>query len=327
MLWPSSPTARVVPMPKGPPMRRTTAPALAGLSATALLLSGCGSDSLDGSKSSASSGAAGASSKAAEVTKDDSLAKLVPAAIAKEGTLTIGSDASYAPNEFTAADGKTIQGMDIDLLNAVAAKLGLKLTFQNGDFGTLIGGVNAGKYPAAISSFTINAERLKTANMVQYYSAGTAWVTAKGNPKKLDPDNACGLTIGVQKDTVQQTDDLPERNKKCTAAGKKPITIVSEVAQSKVTADLIAGKVDGFAADSPVANWAVAKNDAKLEKVGSKYASAPYGIVVKKDNTAFAEAISKALEALDKDGTYKKILDAWSNGDGAVTSFPVNPKP
>ena len=52
-----------------------------------------------------------------------------------------------------------------------------------------------------------------------------------------------------------------------------------------------------------------------------------YGIVVKKDNTAFAEAISKALEALDKDGTYKKILDAWSNGDGAVTSFPVNPKP
>ena len=252
MLWPSSPTARAVPMPKGPPMRRTTAPALAGLSATALLLSGCGSDSLDDSKSSASSGAAGASSKAAEVTKDDSLAKLVPAAIAKEGTLTIGSDASYAPNEFTAADGKTIQGMDIDLLNAVAAKLGLKITFQNGDFGTLIGGVNAGKYPAAISSFTINAERLKTANMVQYYSAGTAWVTAKGNPKKLDPDNACGLTIGVQKDTVQQTDDLPERNKKCTAAGKKPITIVSEVAQSKVTADLIAGNTMLEPQDPPV---------------------------------------------------------------------------
>lgn len=304
---------------------------VAGLAAASMLtMTACGSDSLDDTKatgtSSGTASGATAASSAVDVTKDDALAKLVPDDIAKQGTLTIGTDASYAPNEFTAADGKTIQGMDVDLFTAVAKKLGLEVKFQNGDFGTLIGGVNAGKYPAAISSFTINAERMKTVNMVKYFTAGTSWVAAKGNPKKVDPENACGMTIGVQKDTVQHTDDLPARSKKCTDAGKKAINLVVEVAQSKVTADLMAGKIDAFAADSPVANWAVAKSEAKIEKIGDKYDSAPYGIAFKKSDTKFAEAVSKALESLQKDGTYTKTLGNWSNTDGAVDDFAVNPK-
>ena len=307
-------------------MRRSVISAGIASLGAAVVLSGCGSDSLDTAKSGASSAASSASSKAVEVSKDDSLAKLVPADIAKAGTLTVGTDASYAPNEFTAEDGKTIQGMDIDLLRAALEKLGLKADFQNGNFDSLIGGVTAGKYPVSISSFTINAERLKSVNMVQYFNAGTAWATAKGNPKKVDPNNACGLTVGVQKGTVQ-VDDLTARSKKCTDAGKPAITQVVEVEQSKVTTDLVAGKVDAFAADSPITAWAISKNSDKLEKVGSLYDSAPYGVVVKKDNEKFAEAISKAFEAMEKDGTYKKVLDNWNNGDGAATSFPVNPKP
>ncbi|MBZ4498432.1 ABC transporter substrate-binding protein [Dermacoccus sp. Tok2021] len=305
---------------------RTTTSAVAAFGAAALLLSGCGSDSLDDSKDSGSGGSSSSSSAAPAVKKDDALAKLVPADIAKMGTLTVGTDASYAPNEFTAADGKTIQGMDIDLLKAVAAKLGLKLTFQNGGFDSLIGGVTSNKYPLAISSFTINEKRMQQVSMVQYFNAGTSWATAKGNPKKVDVDKACGLTIGVQKGTVQADDDLPARNKNCVAEGKKANKLVVEAEQSKVTADLIAGKVDAFAADSPITAWAVAKNEDKLEKVGSVYEAAPYGIVVAKDQTKFAEALSKALESLEKDGTYKKILEQWNNGDGAVNEFPVNPK-
>lgn len=303
-------------------MRNLARAGIASASLLAFSLTACGSDNLS---SGGASSAASEAGKKVEVAKDDALAKLVPADIAKTGTLTVGTDASYAPNEFTAEDGKTIQGMDVDLLTAVANKLGLKVEFQNGNFDTLIGGVTSGKYPVSISSFTINADRMKSVTMVQYFNAGTAWASAKGNPKKVDAENACGMTVGVQKGTTQ-VDDLTARSKKCTDAGKQAIKQVVEVEQSKVTADLIAGKVDAFAADSPVTAYAVGKNSDKIEKLGATYDSAPYGIVVKKDNTAFADAISKALEALQKDGSYKKILDQWSNADGAVTSFPVNPK-
>lgn len=296
-----------------------------GSAAVAVLLTaalaGCGSDTLDpGGSPSASS----QTSVPVTVVKDDALAALVPDDVRKAGTLTVGTDASYAPNEFT-VNGNQIKGMDIDLLSAVASKLGLKLTFQNGNFDSLVGGVASSKYALGVSSFTINSDRLKQITMVQYFSAGTAWAVSKNSSKKVDPNDACGLTVGVQKGTVQ-VDDLTARSKKCTAAGKPAITQIVEDAQAKVTADLIAGKVDAMAADSPVANWAVAQNAQSLEKVGTMYDAAPYGIAFAKNDTKFAEAVSKALEALAKDGSYKKILANWSNTEGAVSQFPVNPQ-
>ena len=75
-----------------------------------------------------------------------------------------------------------------------------------------------------ISSFTINSDRLKQVNMVSYFNAGTQWATQPGNPKGIDPENACGKNVAVQTGTVQETDDLPVRQKKC---GSNKINILS----------------------------------------------------------------------------------------------------
>lgn len=299
----------------------TKASGLGAVTAVALMtaLSACGSDSL-------TTGSTGSSSPSASVTSggaDASLASMVPADIKSKGTLTIGSDASYAPNEYLEG-GTTVVGMDVDLFNAALAKLGLKGTWQNGNFDTLILGVTSGKYDAAASSFTINPDRMKQVTMISYFSAGSQWVTTKGNPNKVDPDNACGLTVGVQKGTVQ-VDDLTARSKKCTASGKEAITQVVEQDQSKVTADLVSGKVQAMVADSPVALYAVKQTGDKLEAVGKIYDSAPYGIVVKKDQTEFAKAIAAAFTAMEKDGSYKQILAKWGQESGAITTFEVNP--
>lgn len=287
---------------------------------SAAMLAGCGSDTLDpGGQTSASSH----SSVAVTVTKDEKLAALVPAELRNKGTLTVGTDASYAPNEFT-VDGNTIKGMDIDLLTAVASKLGLKLMFENGNFDSLIGGIASGKYDLGISSFTINNERMKQITMVQYLNAGTTWATTKNQTKQINTSAPCGLTVGVQKGTVQ-VDDIAAKDKACRAAGKPAIKSVVEDAQSKVTADLMAGKVDAMLADSPVANWAVAQNAEALKTTGQMYDAAPYGVAVNKSQKSFAEAVSKALAELEKDGTYQKILENWSYRDGSVSEFPVNP--
>lgn len=282
-------------------------------------LGACGSDSLEESSSSASS-----ATSEVKVEVDDKLAEMVPQEIKDKGTLKMGSDASYAPNEFLADDGKTVQGMDVEIFDAVAAKLGLKTKWSNGAFDALILGVDGGKYDAAVSSFTINDERKKQVNMISYFNAGTQWVTAKGNPKKVDPDNACGLSIGVQKGTVQ-VDDLEARSKECEKAGKEPIKSVVEQEQSKVTASLASGKVDAMLADSPIALYAVKQQVDSLEALGDIYDSAPYGIVVPKDQTEFADAIAEALKAIQEDGTYDTILKNWGNESGAVDEFAVNP--
>lgn len=292
--------------------------ALVGAIAVSFGLTACGSDSLGGSSSSSSS------TTSASVSADTKLAGMVPAAIKSKGTLTIGTDASYAPNEFLAADGKTVQGLDIDLTKAVLTKLGLKANFQNASFGTIQNGVQSGKYDMGVSSFTINKTRLQQVTMVSYFSAGTQWATKKGNPDKVDVNNPCGLTVGVQKDTVQ-VDDLTARSKKCTDEGKPGITQVVEQDQSKVTANLVSGKVKAMAADSPVTLYAVKTTNGAVETVGDIYDSAPYGLVLKKDQTDFGKALVEGLKAIKADGSYDTILKNWNNSSGATSTFEVNP--
>ncbi len=160
--------------------------------------------------------------------------------------------------------------------------------------------------------------------MVSYFTAGTQWVVPKGNPKKVDPDNACGLNVGVQKDTVQ-IEDLAARSKKCTDAGKEPIKQIVEDLQVKVNADVVSGKADAMAADSPVGLYAVKLTNGAVEALGESYDSAPYGYVLPKAETEFAAAIVDALKALDASGDYKKVLTKWGVESGAISDFAVNP--
>ncbi|HSO04378.1 MAG TPA: transporter substrate-binding domain-containing protein, partial [Candidatus Limnocylindrales bacterium] len=177
---------------------RTTVVA-AGALALAVGLSGCSSSDDTGSEPAASG-------TAATIAKDDALAALVPAEVAADGVLTIGTDASYAPGQFLDVDGETIIGFDVDLAKAVAQVLGLEPQMENAPFGSLVEGVKTGKYELGASSFTINAERQLQVDMVSYFMAGTSWAVAAGNPMQISPDDACGKVVAVQRDTVQVPD-------------------------------------------------------------------------------------------------------------------------
>lgn len=293
----------------------TTTKVVIGSAAVALALSACGGGTTSGGTESASA--------IPSVSVDEALAAKVPAEITSSGTLSFGTDASYAPSEFIAEDGSTIVGFDVDLGKAIAAKLGLTGEFENSSFDSLIVGVQNGKYDSAMSSFTINPERLKQVNMVSYFDAGTAWAVATGNPAGVEIENACGKTVAVQKATVQ-VDDIEAKNTDCTDASKPAINIQQYNLQSDATTAVVSGKADAMLADSPVIAYAV-KQSGKLEQLGDIYGTAPYGVAIPKDEVEFADAIAGAVDALIADGTYQAILDQWGVGNGAITKAEVNP--
>ena len=253
------------------------------------------------------------------------LASKVPDAIKKDGKITVGTDSTYAPSEFLDKDGKTIIGFDVDIFNAVAAKLGLKAEFVTAPFDSIIPGIGSGKYEVGVSSFTINDKRKKEANMISYFQAGTQWLTKTGNPSGISPDDACGKKVAVQKGTVQDTDDLVARSKKCTDAGKKAISVDRFDGQDEATAAVVSGKDLAVLADLPVIAYAVSKTEGKLAVLGAMYDSAPYGYVVKKDQADFAQVLADALKAVIADGSYKTALTKWGVEAGAITDPAVNP--
>jgi polar amino acid transport system substrate-binding protein len=289
--------------------------AILGLAVVAALtasMAACGGESNGGSGT-------GATAPAASSSVDSALAAKVPADIKAAGKLIVGTDATYAPSEFLDTDGKTVIGFDVDLFNAVAAKLGLTTEWQSATFGNIIPGVNSGKYNAGVSSFTINPDRLKQVNMVSYFSAGTQWAAKTG--ATIDPDNACGKKVAVQATTVQ-VDDITARSKKC---GSNKITIDQYQKQSDATNAVVTGKDDAMLADSPVCAYAVKQTNGQLALAGDIYDSAPYGYVLPKDQTDFADAIAGSVQALIADGTYKSILSKWGVDAGAITTPAVNP--
>ena len=285
-----------------------------------LAAAGCGSNSLGGGSSTSPSSAP----SSAPSSSGPDLSGSLPPKIKAAGKIVVGVDASYPPNEFLQG-GKTVVGMDVDLFDAVAQKFGVTVDWQPAGFDTIITGVQGGKYDMGISSFTINDKRKQQVNMVSYFNAGTLWATAKGNPKGVNPDDACGKTVAVQKGTTQLEDDMPKRQAKCKAAGKPAINLVVREKQDQATADLVGGKADAMLADSPVVLYAISKTNGQLEQLGQIYDAAPYGYVVPKAETAFAQAIVEALKATAADGSYKSALAKWNNDSGAITDFAVNP--
>jgi polar amino acid transport system substrate-binding protein len=296
--------------------------ALVGLvTGTALALAACGEQTTTPTPEGGT-----ASEAAPSVSTDSELAAMVPEDVSADGTIVIGTDATYAPNEFLAEDGTTVQGFDVDLFDAVAAKLGLETQWQSAPFDSIITGVDSAKYEIGVSSFTINEDRLRVADMISYFSAGTAWATAKGNPSGIDPDDACGMRVAVQRGTVQ-VEDITARSQACAAAGKPEITIDQYQGQDQATSAVSSGKDDAMLADSPIIAYAAQQSQGAVESVGDIYDAAPYGYVVKKGQGQFADALAGAVNALIADGTYQQVLESWGVEQGAVDSAEVNPVP
>ena len=282
-----------------------------------LALSACGSNSLSTPTTSASAPAASQSADSALVAK-------LPAKVKSAGQIVVGVDATYSPDEFLNADGKTVQGWDVDLFNAVMAKFGIKVLWQPAGFDTIIAGVDSGKFGAGVSSFTIYNARKTQVNMVSYFNDGTQWATAPGNPKKVNPASPCGLNVAVQKGTVQEQNDMPAKVAACAKAGK-PVTLQVYGGQDQVSAAVVTGKADAMLADSQVTGYAIKQSGGKMAAVPPVYGTGPYGYVLPKADTAFAQAIAVALKSLDTSGAYKKVLTNWGVEAGAVSTFDVNP--
>lgn len=279
-----------------------------------VLMSGCASGTGGGGGQSTSP------TSAVSADKVDGIANTVPEAIKSSGKLVVGVNIPYKPNEFKDPGGKIV-GFDVDLMNAIAATLGLTPDFREADFAMIIPAIQEGTFDVGMSSFTDTREREKSVDFVTYFSAGTLWAQRPGAP--IDPNDACGKKVAVQATTFQDTDELPAKSKACTDAGKPPIDIVRFDGQDAATNAVVLGQTDAMSADSPVTAWAVKETNGKLEAAGDVFAAAPYGWPVRK-GSALGQSLQKALEHLIETGAYQKIASNWGVENGMIDKPVIN---
>ena len=249
-----------------------------------------------------------------------SIAATVPEDIRATGRLVIGVNVPYAPNEFKNSDGQIV-GFDVDLMNAIARTLGLVPDYRETPFESIIPAVRAQNFNVGMSSLTDTKDRESMVDFVTYFKAGTLWAQRPGPP--IDPNAACGRTVGAKEGSVHATDEIPAKSDACVAAGLAPIEKVVYAQQDDLTAALIAGEVDAMSADSPITGFAIKLSAGALEAAGEVFDTQPYGWPVAK-GSGLAESLRQALEHLMQTGQYRTIATMWGVDKGMIDTSMIN---
>ena len=221
----------------------------------------------------------------------------------EEGKLIMSTNAAFPPYEMPTDDGG-FEGIDVEIAQAIAEKLGLELQIDDMDFTAALEAVQAGMSDMAMAGITVNEERLAVMDFSDTYATGVQVVIVKeGSDVTLD--NLGEQLIGVQNGTTGWqfcSDDFGDDH---VAAFDNGITAVQALVNDQVDCVVIdQGPAEVFVSENP-----------GLTILETEYAIEDYAIGVNKGNTALLDAINGALAELQEDGTIQSIIDKYISAE------------
>ena len=223
-----------------------------------------------------------------------------------DNKLTMATNAAFPPYEYK--DGDTIVGIDAEIAAKIAEKLGMELEIIDTEFGSIIGGVQSGKYDIGMAGMTVTPDRLENVNFTKTYATGVQVVIVKdgGNVSSLEDLGKDGIKIGVQQDTTGHiyASDTPEKG------GYGEDAVISYKTGNDAVQALISGKVSAVIIDNEPAKSYVASNSG-LKILDTEWLTEEYAIAVAKNNEKLLNKVNTALEELIADGTVQSIIDKY----------------
>lgn len=220
------------------------------------------------------------------------------------GVLTMATNAYFPPYEYY--EGDKIVGIDAEIAEAVAKKLGLELKIEDMEFDSIITAVSTGKADMGLAGMTVTEERKQNVNFSDTYATGVQVVIVpEGSDITTIDDLSNGKKIGVQLATTGDiyccddfgTDNVEEYNK-----GNDAVMA------------LISGKIDAVVIDNEPAKSYVSANPG-LKILETEYVTEDYAAALNKENTALLEAINGALAELKADGTLDSIIAKYISSE------------
>lgn len=310
------------------------------LASAGLLLAACGGGTTGTEASSAAASApAPAASSAAPaveavdvagiaVTPDPAVAALLPADLA-DGIRAVTS-APYPPFEMF-DDNQNLIGLDIDLGNALAVKLGAPITWESIDYNGVIPAVQAGKYDMVLAAMGDSPDREKVLDFVNYSTQGYVLIVPKGNPEGvMGITDMCGRKLAVEAGNHNK-DYFNAVQAKCKADGKEPMTVTELPKAADALLAVKSGNADAQYLGISTALDLVKTVDGgnAFETVapeGRKYGWDPQnvGVGLPKSVAGMTDAVLAALTALQADGTLAAIFDKYGVADMMIPTPVVN---
>ncbi len=212
--------------------------------------------------------------------------------------LVMGTNAAFPPYEFYDEDGTTIIGIDAEIAQAVADKLGMTLTIKDMEFDSLLTAVQSGAVDIVFAGLTVTDERKESVDFSITYATGIQVIIVKDGSEIASVDDLAGKTIGVQAGTtgdIYCTDEFGQDNVKQYTNGALAVAALEN------------DQVDCVVIDNEPAKAFVDANEG-LKILETEYAVEDYAAAISKDNAELTEKVNAAMEELKADGTIDEIL-------------------
>ncbi len=218
---------------------------------------------------------------------------------AKAEKLVMATNASFPPYEYK--DGDAIVGIDAEIADAIAKKIGMELEIVDTEFDSIIAGVQSGKFSMGMAGMTVTEKRMESVNFSDTYAKGVQVIIVKEDSTIAGPEDLGDVMIGVQQSTtghIYASDDYGEDHVTAFKTGNDAVQA------------LVADKVSAVIIDNEPAKSYVASNPG-LKILETAYAEEDYAICVAKENTELLDKINTALAELTKDGTIDAIITKY----------------
>ncbi|MBR3275292.1 MAG: amino acid ABC transporter substrate-binding protein [Eubacterium sp.] len=215
------------------------------------------------------------------------------------GKLYMGTNAQFPPYEYY--EGEKIVGIDAEIMEAIAGKLGLTLEIVDMDFAAIVTSVQSGKIDVGAAGMTVTEERLENVNFTESYAVGVQVIIVPEDSEIASVKDLDDKLIGCQEATtgyIYCCEDFGEENVIPYNNGATAVQALKD------------GKIDCVVIDKQPAISFVEKNPG-LKILDTAYTEENYAIAVSKDNPALMEAINKVLVEMINDGTVQSILDKY----------------
>ena len=221
----------------------------------------------------------------------------------KNNTLTMATNAEFPPYEYY--DGENIVGIDVEIAQLIADKLGMELKVVDVAFDSIIPGVQEGKYDMGMAGMTVTEDRLEKVLFSDSYATGVQSVIVKDGGSIASIDDISGKKIGVQTATtgdIYASGDYGDEN------------VVKFDNGAAAVQALLADKVDCVIIDNEPAKSYVAANEG-LAILDTEYAIEDYAICFAKENTELQAKVNTALAELIADGSVKAVVDKYISAE------------
>ncbi|GAA2775524.1 ABC transporter substrate-binding protein [Saccharopolyspora taberi] len=257
------------------------------------------------------------------IPKDDSIAGLLPEEVRSSGVLRFGSAIGTPPGGFFVEGRPQPVGLDVDIADAVARVLGVRVEREDAAFETILPALGSGKYQVGTGNFGVTEERKKTIDFVTYVNDGQGFAVRKDSdlPEVTDITQLCGRTIGTGAGTTFES-TLNSQRHRCAETGRPEYQVQVFSEQSALFSALNQGKVDVLMSTINGLRYGVSQQPNL--KFLNEFRRLDVGFALKKESP-LAPALQAAVNKLIQDGSYQRILQKWGTGSSAIAQSQLSP--